>query len=81
MSNRSLVQPGRDARKIHADNSIALFDPAVQQVRLDEIRGPPVVVDERHVRRAAAQRFDADRTGAGVAVEDARAGDQTGRAR
>ena len=32
-------------------------------------RRPRVLLDERHVRGAAAERFDPDRAGPGVAVE------------
>ena len=67
---REIGERARDAR---ANNSIALSDAAVREVVRDELLRAAIAVDERDVRRAAAQRFDADRARAGVAVEDARA--------
>jgi hypothetical protein len=60
------------ARKSRADNSIAVRHAQRPQVGLDQADRPPVLLDERHVRRPPAERFDADRSSPGVAVEDAR---------
>ena len=68
------LEPRREPRKIHADNSIALFEAAVGQVGLDERRRAPVAVDKSHVPGAAAQRFDPHRSGPGKAIEHPRAG-------
>ena len=80
------IEPGRPSAapprvKVPADNSIALRDAAVLQVRLDQRDGAAIVLDERDVRRAAAERFDADGAGAGEAVEHPRAVEPLARAR
>ena len=70
------LEPRPRPRKIHADNSIALFEAAVQQVGLDEFGRPPVAVDKCYMRRAPAQGFDADRSAAGIAIQHSRAHDR-----
>src|SRR3982750_222651 len=57
-----------------ADNNIAVRPyTAVGEVRLDQRLRAAVALDEGNVDGAAARRLDADRAGAGVAIEDARA--------
>ena len=64
-----------------SDNSIAVRDAAVTQVLFDELQRARIGIDERHVRRAAAERLDADRARARVEVEHARAGHARARRR
>jgi hypothetical protein len=58
---------------VRALNSIASLDAASFQVGGDERRRATVLLDEGDVRSAATERFNADRTGPGIAVEHARA--------
>src|SRR5215470_17474619 len=61
-----------------ADNSIALRDPAVGDVPRDEPLCTPVVLDERHPRRAPADSLDPDRTRSSVAIKQPRPHDPRG---
>ena len=57
------------AGKPSADNSIAVADSAASEVALDERHRSRIALDERHVRGAPAERFDADRPGAGESIK------------
>ena len=73
-SNEAGREAGTRAAKRRADDSIAVVDAAAREVGGDERAGARrSLLDERHVRRAAAERLDPDRAGPGVAVEHARA--------
>ena len=58
---------------VAALDSIALLHAAGREVRRDQRGRAAILLDERDVRGAAAQRLDADRAGPGKAVEHARA--------
>ena len=69
---------GSHVFELRADNSIAIHDVAALQVLGDQTHRAWIPLDERHMRGAAAQGFDANRASAGVAVDHARAGDPWG---
>src|SRR6266850_735739 len=69
VGGRQAVQRGDHVR---APDSIASLHAAGLKVLLDQRHRAPVVLDERHVRRAAAQGLDADGARAGKSVEHAR---------
>src|SRR6185503_19510923 len=56
-------------------DSIALLHGAGPEVLLDERDGAAVLLDERHLRRTAADRLDPDRARSGESIEDTRAVD------
>src|SRR5437867_5547989 len=59
-----------DAR---ADNNTPIRDPAVSEILFDERLRAAIAFDEGDGSGAAADRFDAERAGAGIRVEHARA--------
>ena len=60
------------ASHICADDSIAVRDAAVREVFRDQRTRAPIAFDERHVRRASAERLDSAGTRPRIAVEHAR---------